>query len=229
MTEEYRKIKEYAEQWNIDYDSVRWNLSDAVYWKIQGGDQFLHSSKLQFISQYKEVIKDAAQKYDLPEILVAGVTYCEYGGDPMIFDDGGYLARTINENILKLEDDGSALTRNPDLTSFGNVSIQVRRAWESLGYRESEVSDELKQDIIGSLKDPVQNIYISAKHISDLRDIEYPNLTAEEFTEEEIVIVGTRYNRGPDMSLDKLKEDTDYGARIIRNQEDLKKALEYEK
>lgn len=56
------------------------------------------------------------------------------------------------------------------------------------------MSDSLKQEIIDSLKDPVQNLYISTKHISDLRDMQYPNLTSKQFTEEEILVIATRYN-----------------------------------
>ncbi len=228
MTGVYREIKELASQWDIDYNSVKWKNTDAIYWKGLGGDQFIHGKKLEFISQYRDVIKDAAERYDLPEELVAGVVYCEYGGDPMFIDDVAYSVRAFDWCGPEWVDDNLTITRNPDLTSFGNVSIQVRRAWESLGYRRSEVSDSIKQDIINSLKNPVENIYISAKHISDLRDIQYPDMSAEEFTDEEILVVATRYNRGPDLSLEAIKQDTSYGARIISNQEAIKEALQNE-
>lgn len=146
----------------------------------------------------------------------------------MFIDDAAYSVRAFDWSGPEWVDDNLTITRNPDLTSFGNVSIQVRRAWESLGYRKSEVSDSIKQDIINSLKNPVEKIYISTKHISDLRDLQYPDMSAKEFTDEEILVVATRYNRGPDLSLEAIKQDTSYGARIINNQEAIKEALQNE-
>lgn len=103
---------------------------------------------------------------------------------------------------------------------------QVRRAWESLGYEESEVTSKLKNEIIKSIKDSVENIYISAKHISDLRDMQYPEKLADDFSEEEIRILATRYNRGLDLSLDKIKENTLYGDRILENRDMIEAALD---
>ena len=102
---------------------------------------------------------------------------------------------------------------------------QVRRAWESLGYEESQVTSKLKNEIIKSIKDPVENIYISAKHISDLRDMQYPEKSADDFSEEEIRILATRYNRGPDISLDKIKENSLYGDRVLENRDMIEAAL----
>jgi hypothetical protein len=79
-SEEYEKIKIWAKKWNIDEKLVRWKNSDFIFWQIHGKDEFLHSKKIEFITQYRDVIKDAAKVYDLPEILIAGVVYNEYAG-----------------------------------------------------------------------------------------------------------------------------------------------------
>ena len=87
------------------------------------------------------------------------------------------------------------------------------------------MTSKLKNEIIKSIKDPVENIYISAKHISDLRDMQYPEKSADDFSEEEIRILATRYNRGPDISLDKIKENTLYGDRVLENRDMIEAAL----
>lgn len=143
----------------------------------------------------------------------------------MIVDDIAYFCRSFDWCGPDWVDQNLVITKKPALTSFGNVSIQVRRAWESLGYEESQVTSKLKNEIIKSIKDPVENIYISAKHISDLRDMQYPEKSADDFSEEEIRILATRYNRGPDLSLDKIKENTLYGDRILENRDMIEAAL----
>ncbi len=225
-SEEYEKIKIWAKKWNIDEKLVRWKNSDFIFWQIHGKDEFLHSKKIEFITQYRDVIKDAAKVYDLPEILIAGVVYNEYAGDPMFVDDIAYMIRSFDWCGPDWIDDNLTITRNPDLTSFGNVSIQVRRAWESLGYEKEQVTSEIKKEIIDSLKNPVENIYISSKHISDLRDMQYPNKKAENLTEDEMRVIATRYNRGPDLSLETILSDTSYGNRIFANKIDIETALE---
>lgn len=225
--QEYIRIKLLAEKWNIDGESVRWTIGDFLDWQInEDKDQFIHNKKIEFIAQYKDVIKDAAEEYDLPEILIAGIVYNEYAGDPMIVDDLGYIGRSIDWSGPDWVDNNLTILKNPDLTSFGNVSIQVRRAWESLGFEEAQVSSTLKREIISSLKDPVENIYISAKHISDLRDMQYPDKSATELTEDELKVIATRYNRGPDLSLEAIMSNTSYGNRIFTNKKDIENALE---
>ena len=68
--------------------------------------------------------------------------------------------------------------------------------------------------------------YISSKHISDLRDMQYPNKKADYLTEDEMRVIATRYNRGPDLSLETISSDTSYGNRIFANKIDIETALE---
>ncbi len=227
FTDEYMRIKLLAMQWDINEKSAEWTNWDLLQWMMSGDskNEFIHKEKLAFIAQYKEVICDAAERYDLPEILIAGVVYKEYGGDPMFIDDIAYNGRGVTKKINDLINYDILSSKDRDLTSFGNVSIQVRRAWESLGYEKEEVSDELRSEIIDSLKDPVENIYISSKHISDLRDMQYPDKTGEELTEDEIRVIATRYNRGPDLSLEEIMKNTSYGNQILENKTDIENAL----
>ncbi len=227
FTEEYMRIKLLAMKWNIDGKSVEWTNWDCIQWMTlgDGKNEFIHKKKLEFINHYKDVIKDASREYGLPELLIAGVVYKEYGGDPMFVDDGLYSERYAIQKIEDMINYDLISNKDKDLTSFGNVSIQVRRAWESLDYEKEEVSDSLKSEIIHSLKDPLENIYISSKHISDLRDMQYPDKTREELEEDEIRVIATRYNRGPDLSLEELMNNTSYGNQILENKIDIENAL----
>ena len=45
--------------------------------------------------------------------------------------------------------------------------------------------------VIESLKDPIQNIYMAAKHLDVLRDVDFSDKTASELTDEEIQIIAS--------------------------------------
>ena len=95
------------------------------------------------------------------------------------------------------------LTKKPEKTSFGNVSMQVRRAAETLGYEPEKLTSDQESMIIESLKDPRQNIFIAAKHLAELRDIDFIGRTASNMTKENIKVTATRYNRAPGAKLRK--------------------------
>ena len=113
------------------------------------------------------------------------------------------------------------ITKNPDLTSFGNTSIQVRRALEMLGY---DSSTNKRNDVIKSLKDPIQNIYLAACHLNVLRNIDYKEKSAAELSDDEIKIIASRYNIGPQYAKEAIT--TAYGEVIYANKNDIIKALE---
>lgn len=139
----------------------------------------------------------------------------EYGGDPQCLDYLAYFGRSFDWSGPDWVDKHLTCTRNPQLTSFGNISIQVRRAIETLGYNESSMSMDDYTEIIGALGDPVTNIYICAAHLSDLRNIDYSDISAKEMTDEQIIVIAIRYNRGPELTLDEIKKGTQsYGEGI---------------
>ena len=53
-----------------------------------------------------------------------------------------------------------------------------------------------------------------AKHLWQLKNIDFKNTMV--LSDEEIRIIGTRYNRGPQISLGKIKLNTSYGDFILR-------------
>lgn len=92
--------------------------------------------------------------------------------------------------------------------------MQVRRAAESLGYSPTALSDNQRQQVLATLNDPVESIFLAAKHISDLRDVDSKGKNASELTTFDVQIIGARYNQGPLVPLDRLKNDLSYGERI---------------
>jgi soluble lytic murein transglycosylase-like protein len=132
-------------------------MSDLVGWQL--GRENIFSFKNQWVHGNRSAINAAAKRFDLPPGLVAGVAYNEVGGDPQSIDSLAYALRGDS-------------TR--DRTSFGDLSVQVRRAAEALGYDPSnDLSPSQRRMLIESLKDPTQNIFIAAKHLADLRDKDF--------------------------------------------------------
>ena len=208
---------------------VEWTTGDIVKWKWKSfrGDKnnYIFELKAQFISHYRSVLKDAATKYDIPEFLLAGVTFAEFGGDPMWIDDVAYISRSFDWSGPDWVDRNMTILKDPNLTSFGNISIQVRRAAEELGYDVKKMSSDEKSALIASLKNPIQNIYIAAKHLSTLKQIDFADKLTTELTSDDIKVIATRYNRGPNLSLEKIKENLSYGESLYRHQAKINNAL----
>lgn len=94
-----------------------------------------------------------------------------------------------------------------------------------LGYIDTCVNEKLESAIIELLKDPVTNIYIAGMHLSDLRNIDFKGLNAESFEDAHIQIIATRYNVGPDASLEYITSHLSYGVTIINNRKFIEEAL----
>jgi len=192
----------------------KWTNWDIIVWQSYGGDTYIHNFKISWISAYKNVIKDAATINDIPALLLAGVAYIEVGGDPMWVDRGAYVFRDIFDKDKALK------------TSFGYLSMQVRVATETLGYNNSKLGHHQIDETIKSLEDPVQQIFISAIHLSFLRDIDFKGVSAIDMTDTQISITAERYNRGGAISIDSIINNPNgYGARILQNKSAILEAL----
>ena len=220
-------VKHYSAKWD-DVPEYKWtNDKFAKYLLSFMDEEYIHNEKIAFIKNYKDVIKDAAGKYNIPEILLAGVVYNEFGGDPMAADDFAHGAREyyypLPDSVKNKVPDfiNKRLNKDKRLTSFGNTSVQLRRAAETLGY--SEYDDEV---MISILKDPVQNIYVSAAHLNDLRNIDYLGKSADNLTDDEIKIIASRYNLGPDLKLNQIV--TDYADSFYKYKEEILDSLKNE-
>ena len=152
---------------------------------------------------------------DLPARLIGGVVFQEVGGDPTFAEAGAYWAR--RKGLLR---DRSALT-----TSFGAVSIQLRRTAETFGRDPEELTPNDYELLIQALKDPLSNIQISAAHLADIRDKLPPGKGAQGWTDEEIELVATAYNRGPDLSREELQQNLSYGKAVKKHLQEVDDAL----
>ncbi len=225
-TAEHDRIIEAAGRTQVDPGTDEWSTLDVAQWKtpLLGDPNHIFEFKEQWVAGYSDTIRAAAQMYDLPEELVAGVAYNEVGGDPAWVDEAAYAVRSFDHMADPLLEP-LTITREPDLTSFGNVSMQVRRAAETLGYDPNNLTGSQRGDVLESLRDPRQNIFLAAAHLAQLRDIDFPGQGASELSTEEIRATATRFNRGPDLSLDQIRQNTSYGDVIIDRRERLLELL----
>jgi RHS repeat-associated protein len=195
-------------------EDMKFGFTDVAKWKTD--PEFLTKFKERFVYERREVIKAAAAKFDIPEQLLAGVAYTEIGGkDPI--KPAVHWARTY-----------VPFTEDPDKTSLGQFAVQVRRAAESLGYDPKNLSSGQRDAIVDSLKDPVQAVFIAAKHLSDLRDVDFKGKTAKQLTLSDVEVIGARYNQGPEKKIEDVKHDLSYGKSITKRYERLDWLLSHE-
>lgn len=200
----HKGIEEKAAKTEVEEGVDEWSFENWVEYGsliVTGQEEkkydYIHSFKKQWVAAYRDVILKAAKAYSLPPLLVGGLVYAEVGGDPLFFDDA--------KNVIA----------DADKISFGNVSIQTRRAAEAMGYEPEKLSAAQEEMILDSVKEPKQNIFIASRHIADLRDIDFPGKGADEWTADEIRVTATRYNRGPDLTRAEIEEDLDHGNDLI--------------
>jgi hypothetical protein len=212
-------IAQLAAGYNIQ-NPPQWTNGKFIAWYAKDpntayGDAYVHNFKLSWIRAYKSVIKDAAAIYDIPPLLLAGVAYVEVAGDLMWVDRPLYAGR-----------DMFVLDKPALETSFGYLSMQVIVAAERLGYDFKRLGIHQINETIASLMDPVQQIFISAMHLSYLRDVDFRGVSATEMTDAQIFITAERYNRGAAISKDTIFNDPNgYGKRILINKADILEAL----
>lgn len=218
ITVEHQSIIDLAEKITVG-EVKQWSTLDIIEWKTIGGDESLESFENDWISGYKSVFIAAAEYYDIPDYLLAGVLKVELGGQPIYLDYIIYSLRDELPEELKLL---PQLQVDKDKTSIGNASVQIRRAAESLNYGNN-LSDEQRKRIFDSLMDPKESILIASKHLSDLRDVDFKGVGREELTEDKVRIIASRYNLGPDIPIDAVV--TEYGDIVVGNRTLLEELL----
>jgi len=164
--------------------------------------EYIHKYKSYYVHAMRDTIKTAAARFDLPAILVAGTVYNEVGGTDLIKPYVHSLRDLISGSICP--------------RSWGPTSLQPRRALEALGYDPASVDQSIRNEIVQLL---IQNqafaIFVCAKHLSDLRDLFLPSRGANDLSNDDVMILGARYNHGPDQTDETVRKDLSYGRRII--------------
>lgn len=187
-----------------------WTPTRFAAWMSGASD--IHNFKRNWIRGHRRAIVAAADRFDIPQTLLAGVAYTEVGGDPEEIDAVAYTLRSGDRR---------------DRTSFGPLSVQFRRAAQSLGYDPSHrMTSSQRRAVMSSLRHGDTNIFIAAKHLADLRDRDFKGVGASKLTRGQIELIATRYNRGPDVSLEVIKRNLSYGRSITKRWDSLKKAIE---
>lgn len=202
LTPSHNEIRALGAKFPPAKGTEQWTLPKAAVWAAGGSD--IHQFKRQWVRGYRDAIKAAARRFDLPAGLVAGTAYNEAGGDPLEIDRAAFTVRDL------LGDNGR------DRTSFGDVSIQLRRAAEALGYDLNRISSTQREQMIGSLQDPQTGIFVAAKHLSDLRDLDFHGVPGRVLTRDQIEVIATRYNRGSELPKSEIKKNVSYGRAITK-------------
>lgn len=215
---------------DIKADAVPWNTLLAMEWKQTEpffGDLFIVGFKNQWISGNRNLITAAAQKYDIPVELLAGVAWTEVGGDPAWFDTVAYPIRKAVSEILPKQYQGKIwpdVTKDPQKTSFGDLSMQIRVAAETLGIPASQLNTDMEKEIIHALQDPGFSIFIAAKHLSDLKRIDFANIPSGKLTIDDIATIASRYNIGAGASYERAARYS-YGKAIKKHLPDIMKYI----
>lgn len=223
ITSLHAQTNNLSKLWKYNPNNVAWTNSDIIRWKTTGGKDYLFQRKAEFVKYYSGVIKHAAKMNGIPPFLLAGIAFTEFGGKPDWLKKNVRSIREFDWSGPDVVDKNLTITNNPDKTSFGDMAVQLGRAGKELGY---ESLNETNRDAIQkSLLDPVIGIYIAALHIKRLKDVDFKNTPVDKLTQEDIQIIATRYNRGLEMSKEKIKQNTSYGRSIYKHKKEINNAL----
>lgn len=125
----------------------------------QRGTAFINPYMDAYVESYEGRILGAAEEHNLPSYLLAGVVWIEAGGDPLELECFTATARAFAQG-----------TDAADATSYGDISMQIRTAAETLGYDSANLHPRQRAPIVDSLMSPDQGIAIAAMHLSQWRD-----------------------------------------------------------
>lgn len=216
------KVDEYGfPHWN-GFDFLLWKTL-PTNWKFNTGTAHLWIYKTAWLVHHKSILKQAAKETQIPVLLLAGVAAAEVGGTPERFKSVGVLqAKQILEVVLRREHNALSNT-----TSVGSVAIQLGVAAKTLGIRPDKLTHFEQFQLSNCLLDNSFNIRVVALHLRDLIMYSYPEADSENLTDEQIIVIGSRYNRGTQRSIQdiidslsapigtKPREYSEYGRRII--------------
>lgn len=204
------------------YDLIRWKLGSL--WPFGSKDSYLLDFKNDWVRHNRKFIISAARQHQFPPELLAGVCWIEVGGDPEFIDTVAYSVRSFDWMGPDWVD-RMTITKHPDLTSFGAVSMQVRTAEITLGLNPESVDGTSKSLVIACLQIDVCNIKMAAMHLRMIIDHDGLQTNPPALSEEAIRIAGARYNRGFKPSLDAIKTNTSYGDTIFKRWHQLSELL----
>jgi hypothetical protein len=126
---------------------------------------------------------------------LAGIAWNEVGGTPDFFDHVAFPIRSFDWSGPAVLDRNLTITKDPDRTSFGSVSVQLRVAAETLGLdirrlgfiEKEKLAQALSNDIAPQRSRSITSVQISVRALiivptsctRALRSQELPVTTAQ--------------------------------------------------
>ncbi|BCQ35972.1 hypothetical protein ERHA54_35530 [Erwinia rhapontici] len=209
------------EQCRLMTKSPSWTVIDVVRWKVVpeqlgGGRRYARGFKNAWVKKHSSHIRLESLRYKLPPELLAGVCWIEVGGDPNIIDRFAFEARAFDWSGPDYIDRNFTVLAPPEKTSFGFVSMQLRTAAQTMGLNANQMSISELRALSQCLEKDTYNIKLTAMHLRQLAD--YDKLPVK-LGMNDVKIIGSRYNRGTNPSMESLKKDMSYGEFIVKNWE----------
>ncbi|MCU5771821.1 hypothetical protein N5923_04035 [Erwiniaceae bacterium BAC15a-03b] len=195
------------------------------------GNNYLWAYKAGFLVYNRDRIMRYAREYNIPVLLLAGVAVAEAGGKPDRMK--GYGILQIRQLIDLIKRNNSLSNR----TSIGALAIQLRAAAETMGIDAAKLTHTQQFQLSACLLNNDFNIKVVAKHLHDLILHDYPDADTAKLTDEQIIVAGSRYNRGIQRTksdfIDSiyapvgspLREYSEYGRRIVEKRETIENIM----
>ncbi|RHW18316.1 hypothetical protein D1610_07570 [Sphingomonas gilva] len=204
---------------STDFDD--WTFVDLAIWKLVpqrlgGGIPYIQRYKDAWVRHHKLRITASATAQRLPPPLLAGVCWIEVGGDPTFIDTIAYAIRAFDWSGPAWTD-RMTITRRPERTSFGAVSMQLRTAAQTLGMNPATTTSDQYNRLAALLAQDERNIAIVARHLRDLAERDGFDDDLPDLSQDQIRVIGARYNRGAGLSLAQIEQNTSYGDFIVRH------------
>lgn len=207
-------------QCDISNNSPTWNTWNVILWKLPdklgGGFDYLARFKDAWVSNNKLTIKRAAHSQRMPALLLAGVCWNEVAGDPTFIDTPAHMIRSFDWSGPDIVDRNLTITKRPEKTSFGPVSMQIQVAAEVLGIDAESLNVIERQRLGQCLEVDVYNIDLAARHLRDLIDHDGLQLAPPSLSDLALKVAATRYNRGKAESLEVMETKLSYGEVILK-------------
>lgn len=228
-------VDEYGfPHWN-GFDFFRW-YALPTNWYLMTGKAYLWYYKTAWLVHHRAKIKQYAYEARIPELLLAGVAVSEVGGTPERFKGVGVLQfRQIIEEVY--HKDNNELSNS---TSVGSIAIQIGVAAQTIGIQPDMLTSFQQFRLSQCLLDNSFNIRVVAFHLHDLILYDNPDADTLNLTDKQIILAGSRYNRGVMRSKDEIiqsisktpgtpeRKYSEYGRRIIEKKESILKIMRKE-
>ncbi|WP_261371215.1 hypothetical protein, partial [Yersinia bercovieri] len=182
---------------------------------------------------HKNFIINVAREERIPVLLLAGVAVSEVGGMPDRLKSAGVLQfRQLIIDTMKGDNTSS------NSTSVGLIAMQIKVVAETIGLDPSKLTMLQQHKLADCLLSDSFNIRVVAKHLNSLILFDNPQIIdTSNLTDEQIILAGSRYNRGIEREKDDFvnsisspvgninREYSSYGRRIIEKKSSIYEIL----